>query len=98
MWDFLAPRVQAGVSTTIGDLLDQVRVDSGRAGPATRLPLALARQPPVDPRIEQILTSDRAAGYVADVLATAWQALLEPEWLNPAGHPGAGRGSTGPGS
>jgi len=41
---------------------------------------ALARQPRVDPRIERILTSDRAAGYVADVLAAAWRALLEPEW------------------
>jgi len=76
--DFLAP-VPAGVSTTIGDLLDQVR--STPAGQVQHeVDLALARQPPVDPRIEQILTSDRAAGYVADVLAAAWQALLEPEW------------------
>ena len=29
---------------------------------------------------ERILISDRAAGYVADVLAAAWRALLEPEW------------------
>jgi DNA-binding transcriptional ArsR family regulator len=76
--DFLAP-IPAGVSTTIGDLLDQVR--STPAGQVQHeVDLALARQPPVDPRIEQILTSDRAAGYVADVLAAAWQALLEPEW------------------
>ena len=76
--DFLAP-VPADVSTTIGDLLDQVR--STPAGQVQHeVALALARQPPVDPRIEQILTSDRAAGYVADVLAAAWQALLEPEW------------------
>ena len=76
--DFLAP-VPAGVSTTIGDLLDQVR--STPAGQVQHeVALALAQQPPVDPRIEQILTSDRAAGYVADVLAAAWHALLEPEW------------------
>ena len=76
--DFLAP-VPAGVSTTIGDLLDQVR--STPAEQAQReVAEALRRQPPVDPRIERILTSDRVAGYVADVLAAAWQALLEPEW------------------
>ena len=76
--DFLAP-IPAGVSTTIGDLLDQVR--STPAGQVQHeVALALAQQPPADPRIEQILTSDRAAGYVADVLAAAWQALLEPEW------------------
>lgn len=76
--DFLAP-IPAGVSTTIGDLLDQVR--STPAGQVQHeVALVLARQPPVDRRIEQILTSDRAAGYVADVLAAAWQALLEPEW------------------
>jgi DNA-binding transcriptional ArsR family regulator len=76
--DFLSP-VPAGVSTTIGDLLDQVR--STPAGQVQHeVALALAQQPPVDPRLEQILTSDRAAGYVADVLAVAWQALLEPEW------------------
>ena len=76
--DFLAP-VPAGVSTTIGDLLDQVR--STPVEQAHReVTAALRRQPPVDPRIRQILTGDRVAGYVADVLAAAWQALLEPEW------------------
>src|ERR1700761_1514976 len=76
--DFLAP-VPASVHTTIGDLLDQVR--STPADQAQReVAVALGRQPRVDPRIERILTSDRAAGYVADVLAAAWRALLEPEW------------------
>jgi hypothetical protein len=76
--DFLSA-IPAGVSTTIGDLLDQVR--STPAGQVQHeVTMALARQPAVDPRIERILTSDRAAGYVADVLAAAWQALLEPEW------------------
>ena len=74
----LAP-VPAGVSTTIGDLLDQVRSTpagqvqhGGRRGAGTA---AAGRSPD-----RAILTSDRAAGYVADVLAAAWQALLEPEW------------------
>ena len=76
--DFLAP-VPASVHTTIGDLLDQVR--STPADQVQReVAAALARQPRVDPRIERILISDRAAGYVADVLAAAWRALLEPEW------------------
>src|SRR5262249_27576351 len=34
----------------------------------------------LEPRVKQILTGDGVAGYVADVLAAAWQALLEPEW------------------
>ena len=76
--DFLAP-VPASVDTTIGDLLDQVR--STPADQVQReVAAALARQPRVDPRIERILTSDRAAGYVADVLAAAWRELLEQEW------------------
>ena len=76
--DFLAP-VPAGVSSTIGDLLDQVR--STPTEQAHReVAAALGRQPPLDSRIERILTGDGVAGYVADVLAAAWQALLEPEW------------------
>ena len=76
--DFLAP-IPASVHTTIGDLLDQVR--STPADQARReVAVALGRQPRVDPRVERILTSDRVAGYIADVLAAAWQALLEPEW------------------
>jgi Family of unknown function (DUF5937)/Helix-turn-helix domain len=76
--EFLAP-VPAGVSTTIGDLLDQVRstpADQARRDVAE----ALRRQPSLHPRIKGILTSDELAGYAADVLAAAWQALLEPEW------------------
>jgi len=76
--DFLAP-VPAGVSTTIGDLLDQVRsTPTGQAH--HEVAEALRRQPATDPRIERILTGDGVAGYIADVLAAAWQALLEPEW------------------
>ena len=76
--DFLAP-VPASVHTTIGDLLNQVR--STPADQAQReVAVALGRPPRIDPRVERILTSDRVAGYVADVLAAAWRALLEPEW------------------
>ena len=76
--DFLAP-VPVGVATTIGDLLEQVRSTPTEQA-HHEVAEALRRQPPVDPRIERILTGDRVAGYVADVLAAAWQALLEPEW------------------
>ncbi|HEV2254994.1 MAG TPA: DUF5937 family protein [Streptosporangiaceae bacterium] len=76
--DFISP-VPAAVSTTIGDLLDQVR--STPVEQAHReVAAALRRQPAVDPRVERILTGDRVTGYVADVLAAAWQVLLEPEW------------------
>jgi DNA-binding transcriptional ArsR family regulator len=76
--DFLAP-VPASVNTTIGELLDRVR--STPPGQVRReVAEALRRQPRADPRTERILTGDQAAGYVADVLAAAWQALLEPEW------------------
>ena len=76
--DFLAP-VPSGVSTTIGDLLDQVRSTPAEQA-HHEVAQALRRQPHVDARIRRILTGDGVAGYVADVLAAAWQALLEPEW------------------
>jgi len=76
--DFLAP-VPSGVSTTIGDLLDQVRSTPAEQA-HHEVAQALRRQPRVDARIRRILTGDGVAGYVADVLAAAWQALLEPEW------------------
>jgi DNA-binding transcriptional ArsR family regulator len=76
--DFLA-RVPVDLSTTIWDLLDEVR-----STPAEQVRLevaeAMRRQPPMDPRIRRILASDRIAEYAADVLAAAWRALLEPEW------------------
>jgi DNA-binding transcriptional ArsR family regulator len=76
--DFLAP-VPATVDTNISDLLDQVRSTPPEQA-RREVGEALRRQPRVDPRIKRILTGDRVAGYVADVLAAAWQALLEPEW------------------
>ncbi|HEX5296577.1 MAG TPA: DUF5937 family protein [Streptosporangiaceae bacterium] len=76
--DFLAP-VPVSVHTTIGELLGQVR--STPPGQVRReVTEALRRQPRSDSRAERILTGDGAAGYVADVLAAAWDALLEPEW------------------
>lgn len=75
--DFTAP-VPASVATTIEELLAEVR--------ATPLDLAhreiagiLSRQP-AEPRVEAILTGDNVTAYVSEVLAAAWQALLEPEW------------------
>ena len=68
------------MSTTIEDLLAQVRATpisevqhAGRrgAGPAAQTSI---------PGCRRILTSDQAAAYCADILAAAWQALLEPEW------------------
>jgi DNA-binding transcriptional ArsR family regulator len=77
--DFLTP-VPTGVSTTIGDLLDQVRSTPTRQA-HHEVAEALRRQPSsVEPRIRRILTGERVAAYLADVLAAAWQALLEPEW------------------
>jgi DNA-binding transcriptional ArsR family regulator len=76
--DFLAP-VPTDASTTIGDLLALVR--STPADLAHReIAAALRRQPPPSPRVRAILAGDDIANYAADVLAAAWQALLEPEW------------------
>jgi len=76
--DFLSP-VPASVSTTIDDLLAQVRATpTGQVG--HEVAEALHRQPGMAPRVRRILGSEQAAAYCADVLAEAWQALLEPEW------------------
>ena len=76
--DFLSP-VPADVSTTIEDLLGQVR--STPADQAHReIAEVLRRHPVRDPRVRQILASGGIAGYAADVLAVAWQFLLEPQW------------------
>jgi hypothetical protein len=76
--DFLSP-VPAALSTTIGDLLAQVRATPPEQA-HREVAEALRRQPPVDPRVERILTGDQVASYTGDVLAAAWQVLLEPEW------------------
>jgi DNA-binding transcriptional ArsR family regulator len=76
--DFLSP-VPAAMSPAIGDLLAEVRATPPEQA-HREVAEALRRQPRVDPRVERILTSDQVACRVADVLAEAWQALLEPEW------------------
>jgi DNA-binding transcriptional ArsR family regulator len=76
--DFLSP-VPANVSTTIDDLLAQVRatpLDEVRDEVAE----ALRWQPDMAPRARRILASEQAAEYCADILAAAWHALLGPEW------------------
>lgn len=76
--DFLSP-VPTGLSTSIDDQLTQVR--STPADQAHReIAETLRRQPTADPRLRRILASDQVASYAADVLTTAWHALLEPEW------------------
>jgi DNA-binding transcriptional ArsR family regulator len=76
--DFLSP-VPASVSTTIEDLLAQVR-----ATPVNQVQHevgeALRRQPDISTRVRRILTGGQAAAYCTDILAAAWQAMLEPEW------------------
>jgi DNA-binding transcriptional ArsR family regulator len=76
--DFLSP-VPADVSSTIGDLLAQVR--STPADQAHReIAEVLRRNREPSPRVRRILASDQVAEYAADVLGVAWQALLEPDW------------------
>ncbi len=77
--DFLAP-IPAGVSTTIEDLLAQVR-STPLAQARHEVAEALRRQPEPEPRVLRILTGDHVTAYVADVLAVAWRVLLEPEWV-----------------
>ncbi len=76
--DFLSP-VPASVSTTIEELLAQVR-----ATPIDEVQHevgeALSQQPGIGTRVRSILTGGQAAAYCADILAAAWQALLESEW------------------
>jgi DNA-binding transcriptional ArsR family regulator len=75
--DFTAP-VPTGVSTTIEELLAEVRATPLDA--AHREVAEVLRRQPASPRVEAILTGDRVTDYVADALAAAWHALLEAEW------------------
>ena len=75
--DFLSP-VPANLSTTIDDLLDQVR-----ATPIDEVGMRSPRRSPaagIATRVQRILTGGQAAAYCAGILAAAWRALLEPEW------------------
>lgn len=75
--DFIAP-VPAGVSTTIDELLAEVRATPLNA--AHREVAEVLERQPADQRVEAILTGDGVTDYVADVLTAAWHALLESEW------------------
>lgn len=75
--DFISP-VPAGATSTIEDLLGQVR-DAPPEDVQRDVAEALRRHE-VSERVRRILTRDDAADYIADVLAAAWKALLEPEW------------------
>jgi len=75
--DFVAP-MPRNLSSTIDDLLTEVR--SVPAAQAHREVAEALRRQPASPRVERILTGDNVTGYLADVLAAAWHALLEPEW------------------
>ena len=62
--------------------------DAHRSRRSARSAQALGRQPGVGPRHRAHPDRrPRPPAYVADVLAAAWQALLEPEWPDAAGHP-----------
>jgi DNA-binding transcriptional ArsR family regulator len=75
--DFISPP-PASISTTIEDLLVVVRATPVRHAHA-QVADALRRRP-ATARVRGILNSDDVTGYVADVLAAAWQELLAPEW------------------
>jgi DNA-binding transcriptional ArsR family regulator len=75
--DFVAPMPRS-LSSTIDDLLAEVRAVP--AAQAHREVAEALRRQPASPRVERILTGDEVTGYLADVLAAAWHALLEPEW------------------
>ena len=75
--DFIS-LVPVSASTTIEDELAAVRATPVPQAHA-EVSEALRRRPP-SARVRHILTSDDVTGYVADVLAAAWQELLAPEW------------------
>lgn len=75
---FLSP-VPASMDTTIGDLLTQVReTPSDQAH--REIAQVLRRYPVQSARVLRILNSDQVAAYAANVLAVAWEALIEPQW------------------
>lgn len=72
--DFIAP-VPTGVSTTIEELLAEVRATP--LDVAHREVAEVLECQPAAPRVEAILTGDGVTEYFADVLRAAWHALLE---------------------
>jgi DNA-binding transcriptional ArsR family regulator len=75
--DFISP-VPTGMSSTIGDLLAEVRATP--VAQAHHEAAEALRRQDAGPRVRRILTGADVTGYVADVLAAAWRVLLEPEW------------------
>jgi DNA-binding transcriptional ArsR family regulator len=76
--DFVLPP-PSSVATTVDDLLDVVRstpLEQARH----EIARALALGPTPDPRVRAVLARDDVTAYLADVLATAWRVLLEPDW------------------
>lgn len=76
--DFLTP-VPSDVTSGIGDLLAQVRATPPEQA-RREIAEVLRRNPVPSPRVHRVLASDQIAVYAAEVLAVAWEALLEPEW------------------
>lgn len=76
--NFLSP-APAGMSPAIGDLLAQVRATPPDQA-HREIAEVLRRGGEPSPRVARILASDQVAEYAADVLAVAWQALIEPDW------------------
>jgi DNA-binding transcriptional ArsR family regulator len=76
--DFMAP-LPSGVTTTIADLLDEVRTTPPEVAKRESTEV-LRRGPAPGTRVRRILESDEVAVRAADVLAAAWDALLEPDW------------------
>ena len=76
--DFLLPP-STSVATTVEDLLEVVRatpLDQARR----EIARALALGPPPAPRVLAVLEREDVTGYLADVMAQAWDVLLAPDW------------------
>lgn len=78
--DFVVPP-PTGVHTTVDELLDAVRATPvAQARHEVGLALAQHGSRGPAPRVRAVLERDDLPGYVADVLAEAWQLLLAPDW------------------
>lgn len=75
---FLSP-IPASVDTTIGDLLAQVR-ETPPDQAHREIAQVLRRYPVHSARIRRILDGNQVAEYAANVLAVAWEALIEAQW------------------
>jgi DNA-binding transcriptional ArsR family regulator len=76
--DFLTPSEGA-----LGDIereLDDVRA-TPKERARTELERTLSTSAPLDPAVERQLRAPDAAGRLADLLASVWEALLAPSWM-----------------